>query len=256
MPVSDPPTYYRDIKPLFTQWDRIQMIGRFDLWSYADVKSRANSIWLSMQLDPAKPNTGWSLLPFVHVMPAVNGPLPQAQIDLFKAWIDAGCIEGDHPQPSTPTPLLPIFVALSEALTGFDDLHTNLDLAQAYLDRLLAGESAAAVNSLLAAQKGLDAVPYTERAAKLGPDAGKNAGAQAIILIWYNGGVLSKSSPTYYTMAPAPQKYIYGLVWRAIGAHPMGYATENTPSYWRFEPQPTQLPPMTGASGLAAGWPT
>jgi hypothetical protein len=52
-----------------------------------------------------------------------------------------------------------------------------------------------------------------------------------------------------------PQQYIYGLVWRAISAHPMGYATENTPSYWRFQPQPTQSPPMTGASGPAAGWP-
>ena len=103
MATSDPPTFYRDIKPLFSQWDRIQMIGRFDLWSYADVKSRANSIWLALQEDPAKPNTGWSLLPFVHIMPEVNGPLPQADIDLFKAWIDAGCIEGDHP----PTPASP-----------------------------------------------------------------------------------------------------------------------------------------------------
>ena len=41
MATADPPTFYRDIKPLFSQWDRIQMIGRFDLWSYADVKSRA-----------------------------------------------------------------------------------------------------------------------------------------------------------------------------------------------------------------------
>src|SRR6266850_12531 len=149
MATSGPPTFYRDIKSLFTQWDRIQMIGRFDLWSYADVKGRANSIWLSLQPDPTKPNTGWSLLPFVHIMPAVNGPLPQAQIDLFKAWIDAGCIEGDHPAPPLPNPILPVFIALSEALTGFDDLHANPDLAQAYLDRLLAGDAAASVKSLI-----------------------------------------------------------------------------------------------------------
>src|SRR5712691_6654697 len=123
MATSGPPTFYRDIKPLFSQWDRIQMIGRFDLWSYADVKGRANSIWLSLQPDPTKPNTGWSLLPFVHIMPAVNAPPP-------------------------PNPLLPVFIALSEALTGFDDLHTNPDLAQAYLDRLLAGDAAASVKSL------------------------------------------------------------------------------------------------------------
>jgi hypothetical protein len=248
MATSNPPTYYGDIKPLFTQWDRINMIGRFDLWSYDDVKSRANSIWLSLQPDPAKPNTGWSLLPFVHIMPVVNGPLPQEQIDLFKAWIDGGCQEGDHPKPPVLNPLLPVFIALSEALTGFDDLHTNPDLAQAYLDYLLAGDSAAGVNSLLAAQQGLDAVPYADRAAKLGPDAGKSAAAQAIILVWYNA--------TYYANAPEPQKYIYGLVWRAIAAHPMGYATENTPSYWRFQPDPTQSPPMTGASGGASGWPS
>jgi hypothetical protein len=252
MATADPPTFYRDIKPLFSQWDRIQMIGRFDLWSYADVKSRANSIWLSLQADPAKPNTGWSLLPFVHVMPEVNGPLPQAAIDLFKAWIDAGCIEGDHPPTPARSPLLPVFIALSEALTGFDDLHTNPDVAQAYLDQLLAGDAKAAVNSLLASQAGIDAVPYAARAAKLGPDAGKDAGAQAIILIWYNAGVLPAGA-TWYAMEP--QQYIYGLVWRAISAHPMGYATENTPSYWRFQPQPAQSPPMTGASGPAAGWP-
>lgn len=251
MATSDPPTYHRDIKPLFSQWDRIQMIGRFDLWSYADVKSRAQSIWLSLQPDPTKPNTGWSLLPFVHIMPEVNGPLPQTDIDLFKAWIDAGCPEGDAPAPPVKNPLLPVFIALSEALTGFDDLHTNPDLAEAYLDRLLAGDAKAAVTSLLTAQTGIDAVPYAQRAAKLGPNAGKDAGAQAIILIWYNAGVGSG----WYTMKPAPQKYIYGLVWRAISAHPMGYATENTPSYWRFQPQPTQSPPMTGASGPAAGWP-
>jgi len=256
MATSDPPTFYRDIKPLFSQWDRIQMIGRFDLWSYADVKGRANSIWLSLQLDPAKPNTGWSLLPFVHLMPEVTGPLPQQDIDLFKAWIDAGCLEGEHPAPPVKNPLLPVFIALSEALTGFDDLHTNPDLAEAYLDLLLAGNVKAAVTKLLAAQAGIDAVPYAERAAKLGPATGKDAGAQAIILIWYNGGVLGRDHPTWYSMAPAPQKYIYGLVWRAISAHPMGYATENTPSYWRFQPQPTLSPPMTGAGGPAAGWPT
>lgn len=255
MATSGPPTYDRDIKPLFSQWDRIKMIRHFDLWSYADVKSRANSIWLSLQPDPSKPNTGWSLLPFVHIMPEVNGPLPQADIDLFKAWIDAGCLEGEHPAPPVKNPLLSVFIALSEALTGFDDLHTNPDLAEAYLDRLLTGDAKAAVTSLLAAQTGIDAVPYAERAAKLGPDAGKDAGAQAIILIWYNAGVAGAGS-TWYAMTPAPHKYIYGLVWRAISAHPMGYATENTPSYWRFQPQPTQSPPMTGASGRAAGWPT
>jgi hypothetical protein len=253
--MATPPTYYDDIKPLFTQWDRIQMIGRFDLWSYDDVQSRANSIWLSMQEDPNKPNTGWSLLPFVHVMPAVNGPLPKADVALFKAWIDAGCIEGDHPAPPVISPILPVFIALSEALTGFDDLHNNPELAQAYLGRLLTSDAKAAVNSLIAAQTGIDAVPYAQRAAKLGPDAGKDAGAQAIILIWYNGGVLL-AGESWYSMKPEPQKYIYGLVWRAISAHPMGYATENTPSYWRFKPQSTLSPPMTGASGPAAGWPS
>jgi hypothetical protein len=243
------PTYYGDIKPLFTQWERIKMGGLFDLWSYDQVKAHAGTILLALQPDPKQPNTGWSLYPGVHVMPLITGQWPQAQIDLFNAWIKGGLLEGPAPVVPVETSLLPDFIALSEALTGFDDLHTNKPLAQTYLDALLAGDSTGGITALLTAQKGLAATAYAGRAAKLGPDIGKNAAAQAITSIWYNAGF---NTGGWFTLQPE-QRYIYGLVWRAISAHPMGYATENVPNYWKYEPQGRQF---TGDNSVVSGWPT
>jgi hypothetical protein len=244
------PTYYGDIKPLFTQWDRIMMGGLFDLWSYDDVKAHAGTILLALQPDPSKPNTGWSLYPGVHVMPLITGPWPDAHIKLFDAWIKAGTQEGPAPVTPATTPTLPDFIALSEALTGFDDLHTNKVLAQTYLDALMADATAGpAVTALLAAQKGFASVPAAQQAAKLGPNIGKDPGAQAISSIWYNAGFNVQG---WYALPPE-QKYVYGLVWRAISAHPMGYATENVPGYWKYAPQGRQF---TGDNSVVSGWPT
>jgi hypothetical protein len=247
---SSAPTYYDDIKPLFTQWDRIMMGGLFDLWSYDAVKAHAGTILLALQPDPSKPNTGWSLYPGVHVMPLTTGPWPQAQIDLFRVWIKAGTPEGGAPAPPQPTPGLDDFIALSEALTGFDDLHTNKVLAQTYLNYLLGNAKAGApVKALMSARAGFASVPATSRAAKLGSNIGKDPGAQAITTIWYDAGLINPFA--WYTMAP--QQYIYGLVWRAISAHPMGYATENVPGYWKYAPQGREF---TGDNSVVSGWPT
>jgi len=38
------PAFAQDIKPLFREKDRNSMIGRFDLWSYQDVRDNASGI--------------------------------------------------------------------------------------------------------------------------------------------------------------------------------------------------------------------
>ena len=118
------PTFYQDIRPLFTQYDRIMMMGYTDLWDYEKVKARAKSIHLSLQPAQPAPNPGgWSKLPEVHVMPVGTGPWPQASIDLFGAWIEGGCQEGEPPPPApAPGPEVPAFLALSRAVTGFEAL--------------------------------------------------------------------------------------------------------------------------------------
>jgi hypothetical protein len=228
-----PPTFSKDIKPLFTQYERIKMMFFADLWNYNEVKANANNIWLSLQIDPAQPNTGWSLLPGVHVMPAYTGPWPQEQIDLFKAWIDGGCQPGDlPPTPPPPSQWLPAFIALSEFLTAFDDLNDDPALAQVYLDLLVKSAGSAGVEALLNKWNGIatsEIVGLESRVAKeIMGDATLGPLAQKLIILWYNATIDGQQQKDQYTR---------GRVWDAIMAHPMGYATENTPFYWQFYPE-------------------
>lgn len=66
-----------DIKPLFREEDREEMLYAFDLWSYADVKEYSASI-----LDRVEDGT----------MPC-DEPWPRERIDLFAGWITAGMPE-------------------------------------------------------------------------------------------------------------------------------------------------------------------
>jgi hypothetical protein len=232
-----PPTFTEDIKPLFSQYDRIKMSFFCDLWNYDDVKTNANSIYLCLQVDPKQPNTGWSLLPNVHVMPLYTGPWPPAQIALFKAWIDGGCQPGKlPPPPPSPNPELPLFVALSQQLTGFDDLNQNLVLAQTYFD-IIFGSGPSRTNSILTAWKTIVASSAQDLDAAVAKqimgDATLAAIAQKIILLWYNASIYTNLQLTQQLQ----DQYAQGLVWRAILAHPMGYAVENTPFYWQYFPQ-------------------
>ena len=231
-------TFYQDIKPLFTQYDRIKMMYYVDLWNYQQVKQHAKTILLSLKprMVDGKPDpAGWSELPEVHVMPKYTGPWPQAQIDLFSQWIDQGCQEGTPPiKPVTPGAQVESFLALSQVLTGFDDLDDKV-LAQIYIDRLN-HESEAAKNDRL--NQLLD--QYSSN-----PDVLNTNGhltdayqpyqtlIQDITILWYNASINGAQG------TPDNNQYIQGLVWRAIQAHPMGYADTNEQFYWQYKPEGT-----------------
>jgi hypothetical protein len=65
------PSFAKDIKPLFREKDRNSMRGRFDLWSYQDVRENANAI-----LDVLRAGT----------MPC-DGPWSSEDIDRFAGWV-------------------------------------------------------------------------------------------------------------------------------------------------------------------------
>jgi hypothetical protein len=71
---SPQPTWEQDIKPMFREWDRAEMMYLLDLWSYQDVRDNAESIY-----DRVADGT----------MPC-DAPWPQERIDLFGAWVSAG----------------------------------------------------------------------------------------------------------------------------------------------------------------------
>jgi hypothetical protein len=74
--MSDPrnPGFANDVRPLFRERDREAMLSHFDLWSYDDVK--ANAVPIYERVDDG-------------VMPC-DGAWPREQVDLLRAWIDAG----------------------------------------------------------------------------------------------------------------------------------------------------------------------
>jgi hypothetical protein len=60
--------------PMFRQQDRESMEWAFDLWSYDDVSAHADAILARLR---------------AGTMPC-DGAWPDAQVDLFQRWIDAG----------------------------------------------------------------------------------------------------------------------------------------------------------------------
>ena len=71
---DEPVSFAAHIKPLFRQRDRQSMSFAFDLWSFADVSSRAAEI-LSRLRDGSMP---------------CDGAWPDAKIELFQQWADTG----------------------------------------------------------------------------------------------------------------------------------------------------------------------
>jgi hypothetical protein len=68
------PTWEQDIKPMFREWDREEMLYLFDLWSYQEVRENAEGIY-NRVADGTMP---------------CDAPWPQERIDLFGAWVSAG----------------------------------------------------------------------------------------------------------------------------------------------------------------------
>jgi hypothetical protein len=71
---SSEPTWEQDIKPMFREWDREEMLYLFDLWSYQEVRENAEGIY-NRVADGTMP---------------CDAPWPQERIDLFGAWVAAG----------------------------------------------------------------------------------------------------------------------------------------------------------------------
>lgn len=241
-PVNNP-TYYQNIRPMFSQYDQVMMLSsgrRFDLFNYESVKSMANQIYLAIQPsdDPNLANAGWSKLQQVHVMPPVGGPWPNSWVQTFQNWITAGCPAGVDPAPAiapVPINILDPFIAVSKALTGIDQFFRfdifnpdvikkqEEDLATIYYNRLIKGPGGVqAIADLLAAWA------TNQNVANL---ATKFPVCQDIITIWYN---TTTKWDGYGT--PAFNQYKEGQVWKVALIHPMGYAPENTAFYWQNEP--------------------
>jgi hypothetical protein len=68
------PSFEKDIKPLFREFDREQMEYSFDLWKYDDVRENAEAIIERLEEGD---------------MPC-DEPWPEEQIDLFKSWVEEG----------------------------------------------------------------------------------------------------------------------------------------------------------------------
>ena len=71
---GQPLSFEADVKPLFRERDRESMDFHFDLWSLDDVSAHADAI-----LDRLAAGS----------MPC-DGAWPQAQVDLFRRWIQGG----------------------------------------------------------------------------------------------------------------------------------------------------------------------
>ena len=120
-----------DISPMFTQYDVIQMKWHFDLSDYNTVKTYAQAIL--MAVSATHPNT-------VGQMPKYEDPWTQEMMNTFQEWTQEGfrysASSPDPPPVPATDPLLPVFIVVSEILTGFDGLDQNQQLAQTYLTRL------------------------------------------------------------------------------------------------------------------------
>ena len=66
-----------DIRPLFREEDREEMLGYFDLWSVGDVRLQCRPILERLE-DGSMP---------------CDAPWPEELVDRFRRWIEAGCPE-------------------------------------------------------------------------------------------------------------------------------------------------------------------
>jgi hypothetical protein len=71
------PTWERDIKPIFREFDRDEMLYLFDLWSYGDVRDYAELIYDRVSDGTMPCDESWS----------------QQQLNTFATWMEAGCPE-------------------------------------------------------------------------------------------------------------------------------------------------------------------
>jgi hypothetical protein len=176
-------------------------------------------------------------------------PWDRSKLETLEAWKAAGF-------PLSPTdiePDLASFIALSEFLTGFDDLRDDPLLADEYLQRLRTRppgkEGGVSQASLRALIEGFD--PADPEAFERDVLPQHEKAARTVILLWYTASFINlESGFTAGTESTGADQYPSGLVWRAILAHPMGYAAEGYSDengkygldgkarpYWVYEPR-------------------
>ena len=122
------------------------------------------------------------------------------------------------------------FAALSAALTGFREADLwGTGMVETYLDELFATVGDAIVARLLTA--GDDALRAGELEALVLDDPDLGPVARNVIVLWYLGQWNALpgewrnrhgASPLDCPRVISADAYAAGLVWRAIGAHPMG----------------------------------
>ena len=71
---AEPPSFERDIKPLFREGDRSSMSFAFDLWSYDDVSANAAAILGRLESGS---------------MPC-DGPWDANRVETFRRWTETG----------------------------------------------------------------------------------------------------------------------------------------------------------------------
>jgi hypothetical protein len=122
------------------------------------------------------------------------------------------------------------FAALSAALTGFREADLwGTGMVETYLDELFATVGDAVVARLLTA--GDEALRTGELEALVLDDPDLGPVARNVIVLWYLGQWNALpgewrnrhgASPLDIPRVISADAYAAGLVWRAIGAHPMG----------------------------------
>ena len=105
-------------------------------------------------------------------------------------------------------------------------------LAQTYIDRISTKDGADAIQKLLTKvdEEGVNNVLDSDGrvTSAFGVDTSL---LQTITLIWYSATVDGEFGES------GTSQYIQGLEWRAMSAHPMGFANENVPFYWQYKPE-------------------
>ena len=144
---------------------------------------------------------------------------------------------------------LDTFVSLSVILTGYDQetIQPSLDtqhLAQLYFDTLNKNAPAATVTALFSAftniTTGTPQVDIVSQVkTKIIADPVLGPVAKNIIRMWYLG-VWYTDDQQQNGFVVSATAYKNGLVWGAMGAHPMGYSQENF-GYWGIPPV---MPPL------------
>jgi hypothetical protein len=128
---------------------------------------------------------------------------------------------------------LRLFISLSEHLTG----EIGLDQAQArsHLRRLRAAFDTKLIEKLLDRwQRGAQDPAKTDRlAGQMLSDAVLGSLAQAVILIWYTGGIKITVANTTVWRIETGADYFGALAWKVVGSHAPGLSNQFF-GHWKY----------------------